>query len=54
MSAGQGQRSNKWSSPEGNCYATYLFTIPIDLAPYAMLVAAISISETLETFYELK
>ena len=54
MSAGQGQRSNTWSAPAGNCYATYLFAIPMELAAFSMLLASISISETIEAHYDLK
>ena len=50
QTAGRGQHSNKWASPEtGNCYVTFLLqckTQPF----YAPLVAALAVTDTLNLY----
>lgn len=47
MSAGKGQRSNTWSSPEGNCYVTYLFALDNSKSIYTVFIATLAVLETL-------
>lgn len=48
--SGQGQRTNSWTSPPGNCYVNYLFTIDSHLAMFAAQMASLSVVEVLETY----
>ena len=48
--SGQGQRTNSWTSPPGNCYVNYLFTIDSHLAMFAAQMASLSVVEALETY----
>ena len=54
MTAGQGQRSNTWSSPEGNCYVTYLFSLNNSKSIYTVFMASLAVLETLPIQAKIK
>jgi BirA family biotin operon repressor/biotin-[acetyl-CoA-carboxylase] ligase len=48
--SGQGQRTNSWISPPGNCYVNYLFKMNTNVMMYSAQLAALSVVEVLATY----
>lgn len=48
--SGQGQRSNTWTSPPGNCYVNYLFKMNGNVSIYCAQLASLSVVEVLESY----
>jgi BirA family biotin operon repressor/biotin-[acetyl-CoA-carboxylase] ligase len=43
QTAGRGQHNNKWNSPPGNLYVTYIFSLPAILAKYSVYISTVSV-----------